>query len=92
MRARKGVRRVPVGDPGTDRKHLISREVEQLISATKGSRNEARDPCLLLLMFQHGLCVSEACRLKLDQVDIDSRITTRHIERWSVDHTSASRR
>jgi type 1 fimbriae regulatory protein FimB len=25
-------------------------------------------------MFRHGLCVSEACRLKLDQVDIDSRV------------------
>jgi hypothetical protein len=32
----------------TDRK----REVERLIEATKGSRNEVRDPCLLLLMFR----------------------------------------
>ena len=61
-------------DSGSDRKHLTGHEVEQLIGATKGSRNEARDHCLLLLMFRHGLRVSEACRLKLDQVDIDSRV------------------
>jgi hypothetical protein len=37
---------------GSDRKHLTGLEVERLIAATKGSRNEARDRCLLLLMFQ----------------------------------------
>jgi type 1 fimbriae regulatory protein FimB len=58
----------------SDRKHLTGREVERLIEATKGSRNEARDRCLLLLMFRHGLRVSEACRLKLDQVDTESRV------------------
>jgi type 1 fimbriae regulatory protein FimB len=68
------------GKPGntaggdSDRKHLTGREVERLIDATKGSRTEARDRCLLLLMFRHGLRVSEACRLKLDQVDTESRV------------------
>lgn len=61
-------------DAGSDRKHLTSREVERLIEATKGSRNEARDRCLLLLMFRHGFRVSEACGLKLDQVDTESRV------------------
>jgi type 1 fimbriae regulatory protein FimB len=51
------------------RDYLTGLEVEKLIAATKGSRNEARDRCLLFLMFRHGLRVSEACRLKLDQVD-----------------------
>jgi type 1 fimbriae regulatory protein FimB len=40
----------------------------------KGSRNEARDRCLLLLISRHGLRVSEACRMKLDQVDTESRV------------------
>jgi type 1 fimbriae regulatory protein FimB len=62
------------GRDDSDRKHLTGREVERLIEATRGSRNEARDRCLLLLMFRHGLRVSEACRLKLDQVDIESRV------------------
>ena len=57
-----------------DRKYLTGREVECLISAVKGSRNEARDRCLLLLMFRHGLRVSEACGLQIDQVDTDGRV------------------
>jgi type 1 fimbriae regulatory protein FimB len=62
------------GDGDSDRKHLTSREVERLMEATKGSRNEARDRCLFLLMFRHGLRVSEACQMKLDQVDTESRV------------------
>jgi hypothetical protein len=45
-----------------DRKHLVFAEVERLLAAAKGSRNAARDRCLLLLMFRHGLRVSVAYR------------------------------
>ena len=58
----------------TERKHLTQLEVERLIAATKGSRHEARDRCLLLLMFRHGLRVSEACGMQLSQVDVESRV------------------
>jgi type 1 fimbriae regulatory protein FimB len=58
----------------SERKYLTQIEVERLIAATKGSRNEARDRCLLLLMFRHGLRVSEACGLNLSQVDTESRV------------------
>jgi type 1 fimbriae regulatory protein FimB len=67
------------GREARDRQHLTPREVERLIAATENSRNEARDRCLLLLMFRHGLRVSEACRLKLDQVDTKSRVL--HVKR-----------
>ncbi len=56
------------------RKHLTQAEVIRLIEATKGSRNDVRDRCLLLLMFRHGLRVSEACGMRTDQVDLDSRV------------------
>ena len=57
-----------------DRKHLTEREVDKLMDATKGSRNAVRDRCLLLLMFGHGLRVSEAWGLQLSQVDTESRV------------------
>jgi type 1 fimbriae regulatory protein FimB len=57
-----------------DRKHITVREVEKLMAAAKGSRFEARDRCLLLMMFRHGLRVSEACGLDLDHVDTESHV------------------
>src|SRR5437867_10695420 len=57
-----------------DRKHLTAGEVDKLLAATKSTRNEARDRCLLLLMFRHRLRMSEACGLRLSQVNIESRV------------------
>jgi type 1 fimbriae regulatory protein FimB len=71
-----------------DRKHPVSAEVDKLREAATGSRNVARDRCLLLLMFRHRLRVSEACGLRLAQVDTDSRVL--HVARlkhgWSTTH------
>lgn len=57
-----------------ERKYLTALEIDKLMAATKGNRNEARDRCFLLLMFRHGLRVSEGCNLKLSQVDTESRV------------------
>jgi len=74
MNGRKSKKNEAATSSDSERKHLTRREVERLIEAAKGSRNEARDRCLLLLIFRHGLRVSEACRMKLDQVDTESRV------------------
>ncbi len=62
-----------------DRRHLTGLEVEKLLAATKGARHEARDRCLILLMFRHGLRVSEAVGLKLSDVDLEGR--SLHVKR-----------
>ena len=57
-----------------DRKHLSGRVFERLLEAVRGSRNEVRDRCLVPLTYLHGLRVSEACGLVLEQVDVESRV------------------
>ena len=58
------------------REHLTQEEVQKLLTAVKKegvSRNAERDHCLLFLMARHGLRVSEACRLKLSDIDLERR-------------------
>ena len=45
----------------------------QAVGRHEGCRHEARDRCLILLMFRHGLRVSEAVGLKLSDVDMEGR-------------------
>src|SRR5271166_1906002 len=58
------------------REHLTQDEVQKLLAAVKkdaSSRNTERDYCLLLLMVRHGLRVSEACWLKLSDINMERR-------------------
>jgi integrase len=64
------------------REHLTPEEVAKFLAAAKDkslSRNPERDYCLLLLMVRHGLRVSEACSLKLSDVDMQSKVM--HVKR-----------
>jgi type 1 fimbriae regulatory protein FimB len=62
------------------RKHLTQDEVDKLLAASKtSSRNPVRDYCILLLMFRHGLRVSELCAIKLTDIDVDAK--TFHVHR-----------
>jgi type 1 fimbriae regulatory protein FimB len=74
VRKRNPARKGSTGRREAGRSHLTGLEVGKLIAATRGSRNEARDRCLLLLMFRHGLRVSEACWLMLEQVDTKGKV------------------
>ena len=56
-----------------ERKHLTGLEVDRLRATVKEARHKARDRCLVLLLSRHGLRVSEACGMKLSQVDSESR-------------------
>jgi len=58
------------------REYLTQDEVNKLLAASKDatlSRNPQRDHCLLFLMVRHGLRVSEACQLKLSDLDLERR-------------------
>jgi site-specific recombinase XerD len=82
-------------DYGSDRKHLTSRGVERLIEAAKGSRNEARDRCLLLLIFRHGSLplrahphmLRHACGFALADQGADTRLIQDYLGHCNIQHT-----
>ena len=62
------------------REYLTAEEVERLLRAAGMSgRHGARDRTLLLLMFRHGLRVSEAIALRWDQVELKAGLL--HVQR-----------
>ena len=63
----------------SERKHLTQSDEAKLMDAIKGATHEVRDRCLVLLMYRHGLRVSEACGLKLSQVDLYDGVL--HVQR-----------
>ncbi|MBW4473976.1 MAG: tyrosine-type recombinase/integrase [Stenomitos rutilans HA7619-LM2] len=63
------------------REHLLPDEVDMMLAAIKKSngKHAHRDATLILLLYRHGLRVSEAAALKWEQVDFNG--TTLHVTR-----------
>jgi type 1 fimbriae regulatory protein FimB/type 1 fimbriae regulatory protein FimE len=57
------------------REHLTEAEVAKLLATIKRNRHGHRDYMIALLIYRHGLRVSEACDLRWDDIDL----TKRHI-------------
>ena len=63
------------------REYLTPQEVQKLLSAARNgaTRNPERDHCILLLMYHHGLRVSELTALKLSDIDLTDNVI--HLQR-----------
>jgi type 1 fimbriae regulatory protein FimB len=60
---------------------LSEKEMEQLLDAARKNRHGVRDSLLLLLMYKHGLRVSEAINLKVADLDLDqARLWVRRLK------------
>ena len=55
------------------REHLTEAEMEKLLGALKRNRHGHRDWLIGLVVYRHGLRVSEACDLRWDDIDLPKR-------------------
>ena len=55
------------------REHLTEAEMDKLLGALKRNRHGHRDCLIGLLIYRHGLRVSEACDLRWDDLDLPKR-------------------
>jgi len=61
---------------------LSEGELELLIAGARRGRHGERDALLILLMYRHGLRVSEAVRMRIDQLHLsEARIDVRRLKR-----------
>ena len=58
------------------RGHLTASEIDKLFKALKVNRHGERDWLIGLLIYRHGLRVSEACDLRWDDIDLPKRTIT----------------
>ena len=69
------------------REHLTEAEMAKLLAALKGNRHGHRDWVVGLVIYRHGLRVSEACDLRWDDIDRPKRTITVRRLKGSTDST-----
>jgi predicted DNA-binding ribbon-helix-helix protein len=69
------------------REHLTETEFDSLLDALKRNRHGHRDRLIGLLIFRHGLRVSEACELRWDDLDLTTNTIIVRRLKGSTDST-----
>jgi type 1 fimbriae regulatory protein FimB/type 1 fimbriae regulatory protein FimE len=68
------------------REHLTEAEMAKLLAVLKRNRHGPRDGLIGLMIYRHGLRVSEACNLRWDHIDFPKR--TVEVQRLKGSHDS----
>lgn len=69
------------------REYLLQEEIDKILNAAKQSRKGIRDYTLILLMYYHGLRISEACRLRWSNINFDHATIWVHRSKGSISGT-----
>jgi site-specific recombinase XerD len=69
------------------REHLTEAEMDRLLAALKRNRHGHRDWLVGLIIYRHGLRVSEACDLRWDDIDLTKRTVIIRRRKGSNDST-----
>jgi site-specific recombinase XerD len=67
------------------REHLTEAEMTKLLAALRQNRHGHRDWLIALLIYRHGLRVSEACDLRWDDIDLAKRTIVVRRLKGSID-------
>jgi site-specific recombinase XerD len=69
------------------REHLTPTEIEALLASLRANRHGLRDWLVGLMIYRHGLRVSEACDLRWDDIDLATRTIRIRRLKGSTDST-----
>ena len=70
MVKRRNVKSGTTNQHERDKDFLTAGEIDRLLTAAKQGRHGVRNHLIILMMFRHGLRVSEAVTVKIDDVDL----------------------